>query len=177
MQKQSQSPAWAQFRGLSALQGDVLLQSRAWLRVSQASLAEVKVCALVMANRDVLHRPVAGPNDRHPPLTSRRLSLRCLMETNYVVCKVSCSPFRSLADLLMRRAVLLQIRGRCRIVFLSKAYSTSGRLFRLVWRQCRGRALTLRLRTVFLFVSHCPWHGSGLVCRPNSVVPLWARRS
>ena len=24
--------------------------------------------------------------------------------------------------------------------------------FRLVWRQCRGRALTLRLRTVFLFV-------------------------
>ena len=42
-------------------------------------------------------------------------------------------PFRGLADPL-------------------KAYSTSGGLFRLVWRQCRGRALTLRLRTVFLFV-------------------------
>ena len=34
----------------------------------------------------------------------------------------------------------------------SKAYSASGGLFRLVRHQCRGRALTLRLRTVFLFV-------------------------
>ena len=30
------------------------------------------------------------------PVTSRRLSLRCLMETNYVVCQVSCSPFGAL---------------------------------------------------------------------------------
>ena len=38
----------------------------------------------------------------------------------------------------------------------SKAYSTSGGLFRLAWRTCRGRTLTLRLRTVFLFVPRIP---------------------
>ena len=57
-------------------------------------------------------------------------------------------PFRGLADpLTVRRAVLSQMRYVADV-----AYSTSGGLFRLVWRQCRGRALTLRLRTVFLFV-------------------------
>ena len=34
----------------------------------------------------------------------------------------------------------------------SDVYSTSGGLFRLVWRTCKGYALTLRLRTVYLFV-------------------------
>ena len=64
-------------------------------------------------------------------------------------------PFRSLADpLTVRRAVLSQMRYVADVAssLPSKAYSTSGGLFRLVWRQCRGRALTLRLRTVFLFV-------------------------
>ena len=63
--------------------------------------------------------------------------------------------FRSLADpLTVRRAVLTQMRYVADVAssLPSKAYSTSGGLFRLVWRQCRGRALTLRLRTVFLFV-------------------------
>ena len=52
------------------------------------------------------------------------------------------------------RAVLTQMRYVADVAssLPSKAYSTSGGLFRLVWRQCRGRALTLRLRTVFLFV-------------------------
>ena len=64
-------------------------------------------------------------------------------------------PFRGLADpLTVRRAVLTQMRYVADVAssLPSKAYSTSGGLFRLVWRQCRGRALTLRLRTVFLFV-------------------------
>ena len=64
-------------------------------------------------------------------------------------------PFRGLADpLTVRRAVLSQMRYVADVAssLPSKAYSTSGGLFRLVWRQCRGRALTLRLRTVFLFV-------------------------
>ena len=64
-------------------------------------------------------------------------------------------PFRGLADpLTVRRAVLSQVRYVADVAssLPSKAYSTSGGLFRLVWRQCRGRALTLRLRTVFLFV-------------------------
>ena len=64
-------------------------------------------------------------------------------------------PFRGLADpLTVRRAVLTQMRYVADVAssLPSKAYSTSGGLFRLVWRQCRGRALTLRLRTVVLFV-------------------------
>ena len=64
-------------------------------------------------------------------------------------------PFWGLADpLTVRRAVLTQMRYVADVAssFHSKAHSTSGGLFRLVWRQCRGRALTLRLRTVFLFV-------------------------
>ena len=64
-------------------------------------------------------------------------------------------PFRGLADpLTVRRAVLTQMRYVADVAssLPSKAYSTSGGLFRLVWRQCRGRALTLRLRTVFIFV-------------------------
>ena len=64
-------------------------------------------------------------------------------------------PFQGLADpLTVRRAVLSQMRYVADVAssLPSKAYSTSGGLFRLVWRQCRGRALTLRLRTVFLFV-------------------------
>ena len=64
-------------------------------------------------------------------------------------------PFRGLADpLTVRRAVLSQMRHVADVAssLPSKAYSTSRGLFRLVWRQCRGRALTLRLRTVFLFV-------------------------
>ena len=63
--------------------------------------------------------------------------------------------FRRLADpLTVRRAVLTQMRYVADVAssLPSKAYSTSGGLFRLVWRQCRGWALTLRLRTVFLFV-------------------------
>ena len=64
-------------------------------------------------------------------------------------------PFRGLADpLTVRRAVLSQMRYVADVAssLPSKAYSTSGGLFRLAWRTCRGRALTLRLRTVFLFV-------------------------
>ena len=54
----------------------------------------------------------------------------------------------------MRRAVLSQMRYVADVAssLPSNAYSTSGGLFRLAWRTCRGRALTLRLRTVFIFV-------------------------
>ena len=64
--------------------------------------------------------------------------------------------FRGLADsLTVRRAVLSQMRYVADVAssLPSNAYSTSGGLFRLAWRTCRGRALTLRLRTVFLFVA------------------------
>ena len=64
-------------------------------------------------------------------------------------------PFRGLADpLTVRRAVLSQMRYVADVAssLPSNAYSTSGGLFRLAWRTCRGRALTLRLRTVFIFV-------------------------
>ena len=50
-------------------------------------------------------------------------------------------------------------------------YSTSGGLFRLAWRACKGHALTLRLRTLFLFVPQpvaaclrAPPPGSGPPC-------------
>ena len=62
--------------------------------------------------------------------------------------------FRSLTNpLTVSRAVLSQMRYVADVAFSlpSKAYFTSGGLFWLVWRQCRGRALTLRI-TVFLFV-------------------------
>ena len=64
-------------------------------------------------------------------------------------------PFRGLADpLTVRRAVLSQMRYVADVAssLPSNAYSTSGGLFRLAWRTCKGRALTLRLRTVFIFV-------------------------
>ena len=64
-------------------------------------------------------------------------------------------PFRSLADpLTVRRTVLTQMRYVADVAssLPSKACSTSEELFQLVWRQCKGRVLTLRLRTVFLFV-------------------------
>ena len=64
-------------------------------------------------------------------------------------------PFRGLADpLTVRRAVFSQMRYVADVScsLPSNAYSTSGGLFRLAWRTCRGRALTLRLRTVFIFV-------------------------
>ena len=64
-------------------------------------------------------------------------------------------PFRGLADpLTVRRAVLAQMRYVADVAssLPSNAHSTSGGLFRLAWRTCKGRALTLRLRTVFIFV-------------------------
>ena len=64
-------------------------------------------------------------------------------------------PFRGLADpLTVCRAVLSQMRYVADVAssLPSNAYSTSGGLFRLAWRTCKGRALTLRLRTVFIFV-------------------------
>ena len=64
-------------------------------------------------------------------------------------------PFRGLADpLTVRRAVLTQMRYVADVAssLPRNAYSTSGGLFRLAWRTCKGRALTLRLRTVFIFV-------------------------
>ena len=64
-------------------------------------------------------------------------------------------PFRGLADpLTVRRAVLTQMRYVADVAssLPSNAYSTSGGLFRLARRTCKGRALTLRLRTVFIFV-------------------------
>ena len=64
-------------------------------------------------------------------------------------------PFRGLADpLTVRRAVLSQMRYVADVAssLPSNAYSTSGGLFRLARRTCKGRALTLRLRNVFIFV-------------------------
>ena len=57
--------------------------------------------------------------------------------------------FRDLVDpLTVRQPAFSQIRYVADVAssLPSKAYSTSGGLFWLVWRQCRGRALTLRLR-------------------------------
>ena len=63
--------------------------------------------------------------------------------------------FRALADpTTVRRALLSQIRYVADVAtsLPRDVYSTSGGLFRLAWRTCKGYALTLCLRTVYLFV-------------------------
>ena len=63
-------------------------------------------------------------------------------------------PFQALAATTVRRALLSQMRYVADVAaaLLRDVYSTSGGLFRLVWRTCKGYALTLRLRTVYFFV-------------------------
>ena len=64
-------------------------------------------------------------------------------------------PFQALVDpITVRRALLSQMRYVADVAssLPRAAYSTSGGLFRLAWRATNWHALTLRLRTVYLFV-------------------------
>ena len=64
-------------------------------------------------------------------------------------------PFRALADpTTVRRALLAQMRYVADVAasLPQDVYSTSGGFFRMICRTCKGHALTLRLRTVYLYV-------------------------
>ena len=65
------------------------------------------------------------------------------------------APFQALADATtVRRALLAEMRYVADVAasLPHDAYSTSGGLFRMIWRTCKGHALTLRLRTVYLYL-------------------------
>ena len=90
-------------------------------------------------------------------------------------------PFQALADpTTVRRALLSQMRYVADVAssLPRDVYSTSGGLFRLAWRACKGHALTLRLRTVLLFVPQpvaacvrAPPPGSGLPVLTKVTLP------
>ena len=80
-------------------------------------------------------------------------------------------PFQALADpTTVRRALLLEMRYVADVAtsLPRDVYSTSGGLFRLAWRTCKGYALTLRLRTVYLFV---PQPGAAYLRAPPPCFP------
>ena len=83
-------------------------------------------------------------------------------------------PFRALADpVTVRRALLSQMRYVASSL-PRDVYSTSGGLFRLSWRTCKGHALTLRPRAVFFFLPH-PMAACLRAPPPGSGLPVLAR--